>query len=63
MIVDMQQDIAAAGIAVFGFADRADIDGMAVMVLAVGTIVKDAVVGLMGVAKTHNIGIGIVHDA
>jgi len=59
----MQDYVAAPGIAVFRFADGADVDGVPEMVLAVGTIVKDAVIGLMGMAKTHNVGIGVVHDA
>jgi hypothetical protein len=45
IVADVQEDVTSLGIAVFGFADRADIDGVAEMVLAVGAVVKDAVEG------------------
>lgn len=63
VVIDVQDNIAALGIAVFGLADGADVDSVTVVILAVGAVVKDAVIGFMRMAETHDIGIGVVHDA
>lgn len=72
VVVDGKQDIATAGIAVFGFTDGADIDSMTVvgLQLALGFCFalglnagQDAVIGFVGVTEAHDVGVGILHDA
>jgi hypothetical protein len=62
VVVDMEQNITAAGVAVLGLSHGADVDGMAIMGRRVGNGGEDAMVGLMGMAKAHYIGVGVVHD-
>lgn len=63
VVIDMQQDVSTPGVAVFGFAYGANIDGVTEVVLPVLAVVENAVVGLVGMAEAHDICVGVVHDA
>src|SRR5690606_29226227 len=62
-IMQGKHHIAAPVIAVLGLAHRANVNGVAVVGRALFPCNEDAVVRLVGMAKTHDVGIRVFHDA
>src|SRR6185437_3449135 len=62
LVIDLEQDIAAAGISILWLPNRANVDGVAIVGRGVRQRRENAMVRRMCMAKAHYVGVRVLHD-